>query len=222
MPERSAWKLVVVDRNGTLNVWREDWVKAPEEFEPLPRAMEAVARLNQAGWHVVVASNLSGLGRGLFDMVALNGIHQKLNACLAAVGGRIDAIFYCPHAPEDHCRCRKPLTGLYEDIAERVGVELADIHVVGDSLVDVEGAQAAGCHAHLVLSGRYSGLSDDERAPILAQVGQAQVHADLAAFTDQLLAAERRARPDPKRPHAAPMAAAPTPTPDRAPGAAPT
>jgi D-glycero-D-manno-heptose 1,7-bisphosphate phosphatase len=220
MPERSNWKLVVVDRNGTLNVWREDWVKAPEEFEPLPGALEAVARLNQAGWHVVVASNLSGLGRGLFDMVALNGIHHKLNACLAAVGGRIDAIFYCPHAPEDNCRCRKPLTGLYEDIAERVGVELADMHVVGDSLVDIEGAKAAGCHAHLLLSGRYSGLSDAEREPILAQVGDARVHADLAAFTDQLLAAERRkaqeARQDAKRPTAA------APTPDRAPGAAPT
>jgi D-glycero-D-manno-heptose 1,7-bisphosphate phosphatase len=206
MPERSAWKLVVVDRTGTLNVWREDWVKAAEEFEPLPGALEAVARLNQAGWHVVIASNLSGLGRGLFDMVALNGIHQKLNSCLAAVGGRVDAIFYCPHAPEDHCRCRKPLTGLYEDIAERVGVDLADIHVVGDSLIDVEGAQAAGCHAHLVLCGRYSGLSEAERAPILAQVGNASVHADLAAFTDQLLGAERRkaqeARQDLKRPTA--------------------
>lgn len=220
MPERSNWKLVVVDRNGTLNVWREDWVKAPEEFEPLPRALEAVARLNQAGWHVVVASNLSGLGRGLFDMVALNGIHQKLNACLAAVGGRIDAIFYCPHAPEDNCRCRKPLTGLYEDIAERVGVELPDIHVVGDSLVDIEGAKAAGCHAHLVLSGRYSGLSDEERVPILAQVGNASVHADLAAFADVLLGAERRKAQEAKNEARRPASAAPPP--DRAPSAPPT
>ena len=117
-------KLVILDRNGTLNVHREDFVKATDEWTPLPGALEAVARLNHAGWHVVIASNQSGLGRGLFDVASLNAMHAKMHKMLAAVGGRVDAVFYCPHSPDEGCDCRKPKPGLFQQIGERYGVDL--------------------------------------------------------------------------------------------------
>ena len=120
-------KLLILDRDGTLNAPRDDFVTTPADWEPLPGALEAVARLNQAGWRLVIVSNQSGLGRGLLDMANLNAIHNKMNKALAAVGGRVDAIFYCPHAPEDNCNCRKPAPGLYEQIAERYGVTASQI-----------------------------------------------------------------------------------------------
>ena len=101
-------KLVILDRNGTINVNRDDFVKSDVEWTPLPGALEAVARLNHAGWHVVIASNQSGLGRGLFDVASLNLMHAKMYKMLASVGGRVDAVFYCPHSPDENCNCRKP------------------------------------------------------------------------------------------------------------------
>jgi D-glycero-D-manno-heptose 1,7-bisphosphate phosphatase len=203
MSERSALKVVVVDRDGTLNELRDDHVKTPEEWQAIPGALEAVARLHQAGWQVVVATNQSGLGRGLFDMSTLNAIHQKMNAQLAVAGGRVDAIFFCPHAPEDGCDCRKPLPGLFEDIAERLGVELCDVHAVGDSPRDVQAARNAGCKNHLVLTGRSAGLDDAGLARLREQVGELTVHADLAAFADSLIVAERRKTQEARRPGSA-------------------
>ena len=130
-------KLVILDRDGTINVQRDDFIKAPEEWEALPGALEAIARLNHAGWREVVASNQSGLGRGLFDVVALNAMHAKMHKQLGAVGGRIDAVFYCPHSPEESCVCRKPLPGLFEQIGERFGMDLRLVPAVGDNLRDV-------------------------------------------------------------------------------------
>ncbi len=120
-------KLVILDRNGTINVHREDFVKSDIEWTPLPGALEAVARLNHAGWHVVIASNQSGLGRGLFDVASLNAMHAKMHKMLAAVGGRVDAVFYCPHSPDEDCGCRKPKPGLFLQIGERYGVDLTDV-----------------------------------------------------------------------------------------------
>ena len=102
-------KLVILDRDGTINEDSADYVKSPEEWTPLPGALEAIARLNHGGWHVVIASNQSGLGRGLFDVSTLNAMHAKMHGLLAEVGARIDAVFYCPHAPDAACHCRKPL-----------------------------------------------------------------------------------------------------------------
>ena len=115
-------KLVILDRDGTINADSDDYVKSPEEWQPLPGALKAIARLNHAGWHVVVASNQSGLGRGLFDVASLNAMHAKMHKLLAAEGGRIDAVFYCPHSPDEACHCRKPQPGLFEQIGERYGV----------------------------------------------------------------------------------------------------
>jgi D-glycero-D-manno-heptose 1,7-bisphosphate phosphatase len=133
-------KLLILDRDGTINADSTDYIKSPDEWTPLPGALEAIARLNQAGWHVVLASNQSGLGRGLFDMTALNAMHAKMQQQLAKVGGRVDAIFYCPHTPDDHCDCRKPLPGLFIQIGERYGVDLARVPAVGDSLLDLVAA----------------------------------------------------------------------------------
>ncbi|MCI1190586.1 D-glycero-beta-D-manno-heptose 1,7-bisphosphate 7-phosphatase [Calidifontimicrobium sp. SYSU G02091] len=185
-----APRLIVLGRDGILNVYREDHVKEPHEWQPIPGALEAVARLNQHGWHVVVATNQSGIGRGLFDMASLNAVHAHMMKLLAAQGGRIDAVFFCPHAPEESCDCRKPLPGMLHDIARRYGVDLRHVPLVGDTLRDLLAAQAAGCEPHLVLSGRAAALGDAELAQIVAQVPTARVHADLAAFADDLLRRE--------------------------------
>src|SRR5574343_1331563 len=147
-------KLCILDRDGTINQDSLEYIKSPQEWEPLPGALEAIARHNHAGWHVVVASNQSGLGRGLFDVAALNAMHSKMHIMLGAVGGRIDAIFYCPHGPEESCTCRKPLPGLFEKIGERYGMELKGVPTVGDSLRDLVAGAAVGCEPHLVLTGK--------------------------------------------------------------------
>lgn len=189
-------KLVILDRDGTINQDRDDFVKSAAEWVPLPGAIEAIARLNHAGWHTVVATNQSGLGRGTFDMAALNAMHIKMGQALARHSGRVDAVFFCPHAPEDNCRCRKPLPGLFEQIGERFGIALRDVPVVGDSLRDLQAGAAVGCHPHLVRTGKAARLDDAQIAALCVQVPGTVVHADLGAFADHLIRAERRARPD--------------------------
>ncbi len=124
-------KLAILDRDGLLNALGDDYITSADDWVPVPGALEAIARLNHAGWHVVVATNQPGLGRGLLDVVALNAIHTKMHRQMAAVGGRIDAVFYCPHTAEEECSCRKPAPGLLEQICERYGVEPHDVLVVG-------------------------------------------------------------------------------------------
>ena len=183
-------KLVILDRDGTINVQRDDFIKAPEEWEALPGALEAIARLNHAGWRVVVASNQSGLGRVLFDVVALNAMHAKTHKQLGAVGGRIDAVFYCPHSPEESCVCRKPLPGLFEQIGERYGMDLRQVPAVGDNLRDVQAAVAAGCPPHLVLTGQGARHRGQMLPPDYPP--DTVVHEDLAAFAEFILAQEAR------------------------------
>ena len=178
-------KLVILDRDGTINSDSDDFVKTPEEWMPLPGALEAIARLNHAGWHAVIASNQSGLGRGLFDVASLNAMHAKMHKMLAAVGGRIDAVFYCPHSPEESCNCRKPLPGLFEQIGERFGVQLSGVPTAGDSVRDLQAGAAAGCKPHLILTGksaqyRAGGLPEGLPAGTVT-------HHDLTAFVDFIL-----------------------------------
>lgn len=186
--------LVILDRDGTINEDRDDFVKSPEEWVPLPGALEAIARLNHAGWQTVIATNQSGLGRGLFDMAALNAMHAKMNAALARVGGRISAVFFCPHAPEDQCSCRKPLPGLYEQICERFGVDQETVHVVGDSVRDIEAAVAAGCPHHMVLTGQGGAMPQAQMAQLMQRFPDLEVHADLAAFAESMIQHERSVR----------------------------
>ena len=186
MGERSnPIRLVVLDRDGTINEDRDDYVKSADEWTPIPGALEAIARLHQAGWHVVVATNQSGLGRGLFDMAALNGVHATLLRALAAVGGRLDGIFYCPHTPDEGCACRKPGAGLLQQIAERYGVSLQGVPCVGDSLRDLQAAVAAGAEPHLVCTGRHADLLG-QPLPATFPPGT-RVHADLSACVDHWL-----------------------------------
>jgi D-glycero-D-manno-heptose 1,7-bisphosphate phosphatase len=187
----SAMKLVILDRNGTINVHREDFVKSDIEWTPLPGALEAVARLNHAGWHVVIASNQSGLGRGLFDMASLNAMHAKMHKMLAAVGGKVDAVFYCPHSPDENCDCRKPKPGLFLQIGDRYGIDLKGVPTCGDSLRDLQAGAAAGCEPHLLLTGMGAACRGVDPLPS-EYPANTLVHDDLAAFVDFLLAREAR------------------------------
>ena len=146
-------KLVILDRDGVINRDSDSFIKGPEEWFALPGSLEAIARLSRANWRVVVASNQSGIARGLFSMATLNAIHAKLRSELAHVGGAIDAIFICPHGPDERCACRKPATGMFLDISRRYDVALTDVPAVGDSLRDLQAASAVGCKPWLVLTG---------------------------------------------------------------------
>ena len=174
-------KLVILDRNGTINVHREDFVKSDTEWTPLPGALEAVARLNHAGWHVVIASNQSGLGRGLFDMASLNAMHAKMHKMLAAVGGRVDAVFYCPHSPDEGCDCRKPKPGLLRAIAEHYQASLEGIWFVGDSQSDLQAALAVDAQPVLVKTGK------GERTLEKSVPASTLIYDDLAAIARALI-----------------------------------
>jgi len=147
-------KLVILDRDGVVNYDSAQFIKSPEEWKPIPGSLEAIARLNQAGYRVVIATNQSGIGRGLFDMATLNAIHEKMIRELGHVGGRVDAIFFCPHAAQSDCTCRKPKTGMFEEIGQRFNATLAEAPAIGDSLRDLEAAAKVGARPMLVLTGK--------------------------------------------------------------------
>ena len=127
-------KIIVLDRDGVINFDSDQFIKKPEEWKPIPGSLEAIARLNESGWRVIVASNQSGVGRGLFDMDTLNAINEKMTKALGQAGGRLDAIFFCPHTADSTCDCRKPKPGMFLQIAERFNADMKDVPVVGDSL----------------------------------------------------------------------------------------
>lgn len=147
-------KLIILDRDGVINEDSDAYIKTPDEWQAVPGSLDAIARLSRAGWRVVVASNQSGLARGYFSMDTLNAIHAKMRRELAQAGGHLDAIFVCPHGPDDGCRCRKPAPGLFEDIARRYDVNLAGVPTVGDSLRDLQAAVQLGCKPWLVRTGK--------------------------------------------------------------------
>ncbi|MGH8619216.1 MAG: D-glycero-beta-D-manno-heptose 1,7-bisphosphate 7-phosphatase [Burkholderiales bacterium] len=147
-------KLIILDRDGVINIDSADFIKRPDEWKPIPGSLEAIARLNQAGYRVVVATNQSGVSRGLLDMPTLNAIHDKMHKAAAHVGARIDAVFYCPHAQEADCTCRKPKPGLFVDIAHRFGADLKGVPSIGDSLRDLQAGAAVGAAPILVLTGK--------------------------------------------------------------------
>jgi D-glycero-D-manno-heptose 1,7-bisphosphate phosphatase len=144
----------------------------------------------------VVATNQSGIGRGLFDMSALNAMHAKMQHMLAKQGGRVDAVFFCPHVPEDHCACRKPLPGLFKMIGERFGLELAHVPMVGDLPRDVLAAQSVGCEPHLVRTGHAANMSEAELLDLRHQVPSLTIHPDLSAFADFLILRDQSAQED--------------------------
>jgi len=153
-PQTRQVKLIILDRDGVINYEREQFIKSPDEWRPIPGSLEAIARLNHAGFRVVVATNQSGLGRRLLDTATLITIPEKLHKALAQVGGRLEAVFFCPHTADANCDCRKPKPGMLVDIGQRFGVELTGVPCIGDSLRDLQAAEACGAQPILVLTGK--------------------------------------------------------------------
>ncbi len=175
-------KLIILDRDGVINFGSDQYIKSPDEWRPIPGSLEAIARLTREGWRVVVATNQSGLARGLFEMATLNAIHAKMHKAVAQAGGRIEAVFYCPHAAETECDCRKPKPGLFNEIATRYGRELAGVPAVGDSLRDLLAAAAVGARPVLVRTGKGEKTLAAGGLP-----GDTPVFADLGEVVDELL-----------------------------------
>jgi len=147
-------KLVILDRDGVINQDSDLYIKSPSEWKPIRGSLEAIARLHHAGWRVVVATNQSGIARRLFDLDTLARIHKTMHQRVMESGGLIDAVFFCPHGPNDHCDCRKPRTGMFKEIAARLRVDLDNVPAIGDSLRDIQAAKAAGAQPILVRTGK--------------------------------------------------------------------
>jgi D-glycero-D-manno-heptose 1,7-bisphosphate phosphatase len=174
-------KLVILDRDGTINEDSEQHVRSPEEFRPIKGSLEAIARLTQADYRIVVATNQSGLARGFLDTRTLFAIHDTLLRALAQVGGRIDAFFFCPHAADAGCQCRKPQPGMLLEAGRRFNVALDQVYMVGDALRDLQAAAAAGARPVLVLTGKGAKTSAEGQLP-----AGTRVFPDLAAFAAHL------------------------------------
>ena len=204
-------KLIILDRDGVINYDSDEYIKSTEEWQAIPGSLDAIARLHHAGYHVVVASNQAGIARGKFDIDTLNSIHQKMHTHLAQyggvinavffcphgpddknmhqrvveTGGLIDAVFFCPHGPDDNCDCRKPKPGLLLEVARRLRTTLKGVYTVGDKLSDIEAASTAGAVPVLVKTGYGQSLVNDDKVP-----DGVEVYNDLADFVDNLLQAE--------------------------------
>ncbi|MDH5395647.1 MAG: D-glycero-beta-D-manno-heptose 1,7-bisphosphate 7-phosphatase [Gammaproteobacteria bacterium] len=178
-------KLIILDRDGVINEDSDDYIKSPEEFIPLPGSLDAMARLSRAGYTIAIATNQSGIARGYFDIDTLHLMHEKLMQLLAAQGGSVGGIFFCPHGPDDSCECRKPKPGLLLDIKARFNTVMQDVPVVGDSLRDLQSAKAVGAKPVLVRTGK--GMRTLARGEGLDGV---PVYDDLASFVDHLLTQE--------------------------------
>ena len=177
-------KLIILDQTGVINQSSGTFIKTPEEWIAIPGTLEAIARLTHAGYRVIVATNQSGIGRGLLDMATYNAINDKMYKAVNHAGGRIDAIFFCPHTNADKCACRKPATGLFDEIMQRYGVNLCNVPMVGDSLKDLQAAAAIGAIPMLVLTGNGQVTRQSEELPT-----GTQVFADLSAVADALVGA---------------------------------
>ena len=175
-------KLVILDRDGTINHDSDQCIKSPAEWKPIKGSLEAIARLTQSGYRVVVATNQSGIARGLFDMAALNAIHDTMHKAVAHAGGRIDAVFFCPHAADANCECRKPNPGMLLEIGRRMNIALAGVPMVGDALRDLQAAAAAGARPVLVLTGKGRSTQKDGGLPETTRVCP-----DLASFVADFL-----------------------------------
>jgi D-glycero-D-manno-heptose 1,7-bisphosphate phosphatase len=180
-----AVKLIILDRDGVINYDSEQFIKAPEEWRPVPGSVEAIARLNHAGYRVVVATNQSGIGRGLFDMAMLNNIHEKMYKALHHAGARLDAVFFCPHTADSKCECRKPKPGMLIEIGKRFHAELTGVPCIGDSLRDLQAAAAVGAQPMLVLTGKGEKTLRDGDFP-----KNTVIYPDLAFAVSALLAEE--------------------------------
>lgn len=186
MPDNSPalvrTNMIILDRDGVINHDSDLYIKSPDEWQPIDGSLEAIARLHQAGIKVVVATNQSGIARGLYDEATLARIHDKMNLLIKNAGGALAGIFYCPHGPDDGCDCRKPLPGLIHQITETLAISPNNVPLIGDSVRDLVAAEAAGCQPILVKSGK------GERSLASGNVkSHIPVFDDLASFVDYWL-----------------------------------
>jgi len=174
--------LIILDRDGVINEDSDDYIKSPDEWHAIPGSLQAITKLSQNGYQIVIATNQSGIGRKLFNIETLNAIHMKMKTQLAEFGGVIDAIFFCPHLPKNECSCRKPKPGLYNEISERLRIPLNKVHCVGDKMTDIKAIQSAGGKPVLVRTGK--GQSEIDQGLVPAGM---PVYANLAAFVDETI-----------------------------------
>jgi D-glycero-D-manno-heptose 1,7-bisphosphate phosphatase len=177
-------KLIVLDRDGVINHDSDRFIKTPEEWRAIAGSLEAIATLTQRGYRIAIATNQSGIGRGLLDIAAFNAINDKMTRQLSQVGGRIDAIFFCPHAADAHCECRKPKAGMLREIARRFSIDMKGVPVVGDSLRDLQAAQEVGAQPILVATGKGKITLKEGALP-----EGTEIYDDLAAYAEQLVGA---------------------------------
>lgn len=177
---------LILDRDGVINHDSDGYIKSPDEWLPIPGSLKAIAKANRAGFRVIVVTNQSGLARGLFDINTLNAIHKKMHQKLARVGGRIEAVLFCPHHPDDGCDCRKPAPGMLNEIRNRLNISLDKVLFVGDTYSDVEAARAAGALPALVLTGKGERTVSADND--LANVA---IYPDLASCIEKLIGEKR-------------------------------
>ncbi|WP_111498419.1 MULTISPECIES: D-glycero-beta-D-manno-heptose 1,7-bisphosphate 7-phosphatase [Marinobacter] len=181
--------LIILDRDGVINRYHGEYICSVEEWLPIASSIDAIGRLTRAGHQVAVATNQSGIARGFYDHLILDAMHAQLRRLVDAVGGRIDCIAYCPHHPDEDCNCRKPRTGLLEDIRDQLGLaDLTDAIMVGDSRKDLEAGLAAGCKAAALV--RTGNGRQTEKELHKAPLGAVTVWKNLSAFVDNLLGAD--------------------------------
>lgn len=176
-------KLIILDRDGVINFDSDQYIKRLDEWKPIPGSLEAIAKLSQAGYKIAIATNQSGINRGLFSIQALDEIHQTLQDRVRDLGGHIDAIFFCPHQPTDQCHCRKPETGLFELIADFFKVNLEGVPAVGDAWRDIQSALKMRCRPILVRTGK----GEDTFLSHRATMQEISVYANLAEAVSSLI-----------------------------------
>ncbi|MGI9277713.1 MAG: D-glycero-beta-D-manno-heptose 1,7-bisphosphate 7-phosphatase [Endozoicomonas sp.] len=175
-------KLIILDRDGVINEDSDNYVRSVDEWIPIPGSIDAIARLSKTGFKIAVATNQSGIARGFFNLDTLAAMHNKMTTLVVSLGGRIHSIKFCPHGPDDKCRCRKPAPGLIQQIEEELGISAQDAWLIGDSLRDLQAAREAGCKPVLVKTGK--GERTLAKGENLEDV---PVYNNLAEFTDSLL-----------------------------------
>lgn len=180
-------KLLILDRDGVINQESADFIKSPDEWLPIKGSVEAISRLSQAGYYIVVITNQSGIGRKLFSADNLSQIHLRMIDEVQQHGGKIQSIFFCPHHPDDDCQCRKPRAGLYKELAERLNVSFNGIYSVGDSLRDLQAAQSAGATPVLVRTGNGSKTAKKIHNDDALNLGDTLIFKNLSKFADALL-----------------------------------
>jgi len=184
-------KLIVLDRDGVINEASDEIIKEAQDFVPIEGSIEAIVRLSQNGYRVIVITNQSGIAHGLLTIDEVSRVHIHMQQLVASQGGRIDAVLFCPHAPDDDCSCRKPKPGMLHDLMERLNVELDGVPFVGDSLRDLQTAMVVGASPVLVKTGHGTTTLEENK-----RLDGIEIYDDLASFVEQMLVDQEQAEED--------------------------